>query len=207
MSSKTSSLGSSVASKTQTTCSFDSSGIVSSDRINKSSTNSMKKKNDSITGRAPSVGSTSKMPSRTAPRNKDQSGSHLSAILISASKVAPSTSPASSISEWSSESYSSNSTVKQRSNCSRASLESTCKEASVDGDVPHVLEALKQCNKQGLVGHETQVIEPLGECVKKASSASGAVPHLASVRPSGLRLPSPKIGFFDGVSFCFLFYN
>ncbi|XP_041026704.1 uncharacterized protein LOC121266920 [Juglans microcarpa x Juglans regia] len=200
VSSKTSSLGSSVVTKTQTTSSFDSSGSVSSDSVSKSSTKSMKTKKDSITGRPPSFGSTSKTPSRTASRNKVQSGSpHLSAMLISSSKVAPSTSPASSISEWSSESYSSNSTVKQRSNNSRASLESTCKEASVDGDVPHVLEALKQCNEQGSVGHETLVIESPGECVKKASSASGALPHLASMRPSGLRLPSPKIGFFDGV--------
>ncbi|KAG2685718.1 hypothetical protein I3760_10G139300 [Carya illinoinensis] len=200
VSSKTSSLCSSVVNKTQTTSSFDSSGSVSSDSISKSSTKLMKTKKDSTTGHPPSFGSTSKTPSRTVSRNKVQSGSpHLSAMLISSSKVAPSTSPASSISEWSSESYSSSSTVKQRSNSSRASLESTCKEASIDGDVPHVLEALKQCNEKGSVGYETQVIESLGECVKKASSASDALPHLASMRPSGLRLPSPKIGFFDGV--------
>lgn len=210
-SSKSSYLGSSTATKTQPTISssIDSSGSASSDNVSKSLLNSTKRKIESRTGQPPSFGSTCKTPSRTASRNNAQSdSSHLSTYLTSVSKLTPSTSPASSISEWSLESLSSSSTVKQRSNSSRASLDTTsCKGVSVDSDAPHVLDSQKHCNEQGSVRHETQLTGLLGQCVKKASTGTGTLPHPASMRPSGLRLPSPKIGFFDGVSFCFPSYN
>ncbi|XP_062165691.1 uncharacterized protein LOC133872246 isoform X2 [Alnus glutinosa] len=202
-SSKSSSLGSSAASKTQPTISssIDSSGSASSDNVSKSLLNSTKRKIESRTGQPPSFGATCKTPSRTASRNKAESGgSYLSTYLMSVSKLTPSTSPASSISEWSSESLSSSSTVKQRSNSSRASLDTTsCQGVSVDSDAPHVLDSQKHCNEQESVRHETQLTGLLGQCVKKASTGTGTLPHPASMRPSGLRLPSPKIGFFDGV--------
>ncbi|KAK9985451.1 hypothetical protein SO802_030402 [Lithocarpus litseifolius] len=202
-SSKSSSLGSSNATKTlPTSSSFDSSGSAS-DNSSISTQNSMKRKIESGTGNPPSFGSTSKTPSRTPSRtpsiNKAQSGSSHLSHLMSVPKLTPNTSPASSISEWSSESSSSCSTVKQMSNNSRVSFDTTsCKGISIDSDVTHVLESQKNCNEQGSVGHETHVTGLLGQCVKRASIGSGALLHPASAKPSGLRLPSPKIGFFDG---------
>lgn len=39
------------------------------------------------------------------------------------------------------------------------------------------------------------------EGTKRVSAINGGlVPSASSVKPSGLRVPSPKIGFFDGVS-------
>ena len=202
-SSKSSSLGSSNATKTlPTSSSFDSSGSVSSDNSSKSTQNSMKRKIESGTGNPPSFGSTSKTPSRTPLINKVQSGSSHLSHLMSVPKLTPNTSPASSISEWSSESSSSCSTVK------RVSLDTTsCKGISIDSDAIHVLESQKHCNEQGSVGLETHVTGLLGQCVKRASIGSGALLHPASAKPSGLRLPSPKIGFFDGVSVCIPYYN
>lgn len=202
-SSKSSSLGSSNATKTlPTSSSFDSSGSVSSDNSSKSTQNSMKRKIESGTGNPPSFGSTSKTPSRTPSINKVQSGSSHLSHLMSVPKLTPNTSPASSISEWSSESSSSCSTVK------RVSLDTTsCKGISIDSDATHVLESQKHCNEQGSVGLETHVTGLLGQCVKRASIGSGALLHPASAKPSGLRLPSPKIGFFDGVSVCIPYYN
>jgi hypothetical protein len=205
-SSKSSSFGLSTASKTHPTM---PSSIDSSDNVSKSLLSSTKRKIESRTGQPPSFGSTCKTPSRTASRNKAQSGSsHLSTFLTSVSKLTPSTSPASSISEWSSESSLSSSTVKQRSNSSRASLDTaSCRRDSVDSNATHVSDSQKHCNEQGSVRHETQLTGLLGQCVKKPSTGTGTLPHPASMRPSGLRLPSPKIGFFDGVSFCFPSYN
>ena len=202
-SSKSSSLGSSNATKTlPTSSSFDSSGSVSSDNSSKSTQNSMKRKIESGTGNPPSFGSTSKTPSRTPSINKVQSGSSHLSHLMSVPKLTPNTSPASSISEWSSESSSSCTTVK------RVSLDTTsCKGISIDSDATHVLESQKHCNEQGSVGLETHVTGLLGQCVKRASIGSGALLHPASAKPSGLRLPSPKIGFFDGVSVCIPDYN
>ncbi|KAL4605329.1 hypothetical protein ACB092_09G020800 [Castanea dentata] len=203
-SSKSSSLGSSNATKTlPTSSSFDSSGSASSDNSSISTQNSMKRKIESGTGNPPSFGSTSKTPSRTPSRtpsiNKVQSGSSHLSHLMSVPKLTPNTSPASSISEWSSESSSSCSTVKQISNNSRVSFDATsCKGISIDSDATHVLESQKHCIEQGSVGHETHMTGLLGQCVKRASLGSGALLHPASAKPSGLRLPSPKIGFFDG---------
>uniref|UniRef100_A0A2N9IG20 Uncharacterized protein n=1 Tax=Fagus sylvatica TaxID=28930 RepID=A0A2N9IG20_FAGSY len=182
---KSSSLGSSTATKTQpASSSFDSSGSASSDNISKPTHNFMKRKVDSRTGNPPSFGSISKTPSRTASRIKAQSGSpHLSTHLLSVPRLTPNTSPASSISEWSSESSSSSSTVKQRSYSSRVSLDTTsCKGVSVDSDAPHILESQKHCNEQGSVGHETQ-----GKLAGR--TPPGSIPSHPVV-PSGL----PKIG-------------
>ncbi|XP_065617143.1 factor-induced gene 2 protein isoform X2 [Quercus suber] len=199
-SSKSSSLGSSNATKTlPTSSSFDSSGSASSDNSSISTQNSMKRKIESGSGNPPSFGSTSKTPSRTPSINKVQSGSSHLSQLMSVPKLTPNTSPASSISEWSSESSSSCSTVKQISNNSRASLDTaSCKGVSIDSDATHVLESQKHCNEQGSFGHESHMTGLLGQCVKRASIGSGALLHPASAKPSGLRLPSPKIGFFDG---------
>lgn len=165
----------------------------------------MTSKTDSRTGHPPSSGSTSKTPSRTASRNKAQSGSsHLTANLMSASKLNSSTSPASSISDWSLESSSSSSALKQRPYSPRASLDITSGNGvSAESDAPHILDSQRHRNEQSSVKHGTQGVGLLGGRVKKASTAASALSHPSSMRPSGLRLPSPKIGFFDGVSFAF----
>lgn len=191
-SSKSSSKRSLPAAKTEPTTSsssFDSSGSTPSDNIGKSSTNTMRRKFDSRTSNPPPSGSTLKIPTRTAVRNKTLSAnSHISAYLMSTAKLSSSMSPASSISEWSTESSSSTSTVNQRSSNSTASLgtSSPCKGVCEDRNASHT------------VGPENQVIGLLSQSGKKSTTGTGTLHHPASTKPSGLRMPSPKIGFFDG---------
>ena len=177
------------AAKTQPTISSSTSdgsgGSVTSDDVGNSSTNTLKKF-DSRTSNLPSSGSTLRTPSRTAVRNKTLSAnSHLSAYLMSTVKLSSSISPASSISEWSTESSSSTSTVNQRSNDSRANLgtSSPCHSTS-----------------SHTVRPENQVTGLLSQSVKKSMIGTSTLHHPGSTKPSGLRMPSPKIGFFDGVS-------
>ncbi|KAJ4971315.1 hypothetical protein NE237_004414 [Protea cynaroides] len=132
-------------------------------------------------------------PVRTSSRNKIDSGnSPLSAYM---SKCYPSTSPASSIDGWSSESSSSTSTVNQRSNNSKTSS-SPRSGFSIDSDASQALDLLT--NPYGRNGTEL-----LSQSDNNSSAENGAISHLAStnvsrsIKPSGLRMPSPKIGFFD----------
>lgn len=83
----------------------------------------------------------------------------------------------------------------------RASLDvRSSKSGSVDGDPLEILDLQNYAYDQSSTGDETQVAELLSQCAAKAPiEKNGALP-LAS-KPSGLRLPSPKIGFFDGVRF------
>ncbi|KAJ0088157.1 hypothetical protein Patl1_32039 [Pistacia atlantica] len=198
-----SSLRSSTATKAEltTSCSsFGSSCSVSSDNIGKISLNSMKRKNNSGSSNASSAGSTVKSMSRTAPKVKSQSGSsHITAYLRSVTKHSSSISPASSISEWSSESTASTSTANQRRNSTRASVDSSSsKSVSVDNDALQRLN-FHDSNDQSSVGNDAKFPGLQGESVKGASMKSGPI-LCPSSKPSGLRLPSPKIGFFDGVS-------
>ena len=122
-------------------------------------------------------------------------------------KLSSSISPASSISEWSSASLSPTSTHNKKSNSSRSSFDiSSCKDDSVDSDASQVLDSQNHFHDENSVGHGTQVRLP-GECVKKVPTGRSSVLHPDSAKPSGLRLPSPKIGFFDGVSSEFPFIS
>ncbi|XP_011006937.1 PREDICTED: uncharacterized protein LOC105112790 isoform X2 [Populus euphratica] len=196
-----SSLRSSSALKTQlkTSSCVDSSGRSSSDSGSKSSLNFLRK-DDSRTGSNSSSTSNVKAELKLPSRNKNQStSSHLSPYLKSVPKLSSNISPASSISEWSSASLSPTSTLNKMSNSSRSSFDiSSCKDASGDSDASQVMDSQNYFNDEHSVGHSTQV-GLLGECVKKATTASSSVLHPDSAKPSGLRLPSPKIGFFDGV--------
>ncbi|XP_031271172.1 uncharacterized protein LOC116129592 [Pistacia vera] len=197
-----SSLRSSTATKAEltTSCSsFGSSCSVSSDNIGKISLNSMKRKNNSGISNASSAGSTVKSMSRTAPKVKSQSGSsHITAYLRSVAKHSSSISPASSISEWSSESTASTSTANQRRNSTRASVDSnSSKSVSVDNDALQRLN-FHDSNDQSSAGNDAKFPGLQGESVKGASMKTGPI-LCPSSKPSGLRLPSPKIGFFDGV--------
>lgn len=199
------SLHSSAATKMQlkTSCSsLDSSGSGSSGSAGKLSLNSMKRnESGSRTRNCSSSGSTVKSLSKTASRSKSQSeSSHLTAYLRSGTKLSSSISPASSVSEWSSESTSSTTTAIQRPKSTRTSLDSSSSiGVSVNGDAPQVLDSHNNSKDQHSVGDDSKAPGFLGEDVKGASMGTSALLCPASSKPSGLRMPSPKIGFFDGV--------
>ncbi|KAI3447620.1 hypothetical protein Pfo_004285 [Paulownia fortunei] len=197
VSSKCSLLGSSTTSRvhsTRSSTSSDSSSNMSSGTPAKSTLMTARRnpgKSGNI-GTGPS-GSIPKTPSRASLKNKLPS-STLSAYLMSA-KISSSGSPASSISEWSSASSSSSSMVNQRSNNSRTSLDtSSCR--SMDGDnIP--LDPRNHSADRTADSHENQGVILTSNNSKKSSTQTGTL-H-APMKPSGLRMPSPKIGFFDGV--------
>ncbi|GFZ02334.1 hypothetical protein Acr_15g0009420 [Actinidia rufa] len=110
-------------------------------------------------------------------------------------KRSSNTSPASSISGWSSVSSSSNSMVNQRST-SRVSIDTSSPCRSLDRDAPH-LDFQNQSNDQTSI-HENRVNQLPTGTVKKSSMQTGALSRPAMGKPSGLRMPSPKIGYFDG---------
>lgn len=64
------------------------------------------------------------------------------------------------------------------------------------------LDLQNHVDDQCSVRDETHGIELLDQHTLRTSMTVGALPPAS--KPSGLRLPSPKIGFFDGVSFYFL---
>ncbi|KAF3442093.1 hypothetical protein FNV43_RR16009 [Rhamnella rubrinervis] len=198
LSSRSSTLGSTTAKTEATSSSFDSIGTASSEKIGKSPFSSMKRKIDSMTAKPHSSGRNIQKPSRTAPRNKTESGrSHQSDHLTTLTKLSSSISPASSISDWSSESASSASTLKQSSCTSRTSVDrSSCKTVSTECDEPG-LDLQNHADDQCSVRDESHGVELLGQHTLRTSMTVSALPPAS--KPSGLRLPSPKIGFFDGV--------
>ncbi|XP_057438367.1 flocculation protein FLO11-like isoform X2 [Lotus japonicus] len=137
-------------------------------------------------------------PSRNAPRNKTEPGNSSLSGLMSSSKLSSSISPASSISDWSSESSSSFSMAKLVCNSSRSSIESTSSrkifsdtnaDQDMNSQITHSVSSI-----------ERQEAQHTGFINQSARAAPGAtVVPPAPGKPSGLRLPSPKIGFFDGV--------
>ncbi|GLT79315.1 hypothetical protein SLA2020_508070 [Shorea laevis] len=163
-----------------TSCSsLDSCGSASSSSMAKSPLISMKRKNESRTVNS-SSGSIVTNPSRIASEGKIQTrSSQLSALLKSVTSLSSSISSASSISA--SQSLSPNSAVHQRSNNARASIGTgSCKGVRTSG-----------------IG--SQAVGSVGGCVKMVPTGTAGLTQPASMKPSGLRLPSPKIGFFDGV--------
>ncbi|KAL6519392.1 hypothetical protein OROGR_018712 [Orobanche gracilis] len=128
-------------------------------------------------GTAPS-GPVPKTPSNATLRNK---------LPPSSSKISSSVSPASSISEWSSVS-SSSSMVNQKYSNSRTSLDtSSCK--SMEGDI------IPLDSRTG--GEGNQGLMLTSNYPKKSSMHTGGNLQ-ALAKPSGLRMPSNKFGFFDG---------
>ncbi|KAM1798434.1 hypothetical protein ACFX12_032503 [Malus domestica] len=154
-----------------------------------------KRKTDS---NPPSSGSTCKTPPQIKPGNKSQSGkSHLSTNKVPGTKLLTITSPACSWSSESSSSSSSISTLNKTSYSPRASLDTrSSKSGSVEGDAPETMDLENHAYDQSSTGDETQVTGVLRRCDVKASTENSALPPAS--KPSGLRLPSPKIGFFDG---------
>ncbi|XP_039007843.1 uncharacterized protein LOC120135680 [Hibiscus syriacus] len=160
--------------------SLESCASISSNRTYLSSFNLIKHKNGS----------------RIVPRSKIQAGSSkLPTILKSSTKISSSISPASSISEWSSES-SSISSSNQSSNVARTSLSSGSRKGpAINRDTHTQNHPTGKCSR----GDGTEVTGSLNESENKVSARTSKLLHPASVKPSGLRMPSPKLGFFDGV--------
>ncbi|XP_058095695.1 flocculation protein FLO11-like [Magnolia sinica] len=202
-SAKSSSSGSSSSAKTlpSTPSSHNRSG----------STKNLRNRADSRNANPSSTVSIMKTPLRISRNKTGSRNSNLSAYLMSTSKFESSVSPASSIDGLSSESSSSTCTASQMSNSSKASLDISSTSSSCGGDFL-VRDAPEQPD-QPFIGHEDSVAGFPSQCVEKASMETGVLSHLAAVnaprscinsnssmqsfRPSGLRMPSPKIGFFD----------
>ncbi|KAI6698201.1 hypothetical protein NL676_018320 [Syzygium grande] len=193
-SSSRSSLGSTTTkTEPESSCSsMDSSSSFSCNKIGKSAVKSNKKNIEARTGNLPSTGSNKKTPSK----GPNSGVSHLSAYVMSASKLSSSLSPASSISEWSVESSSSTSTVNQRSNSSSSSFDPGSRRlGTADGDAPEAFDLQNSSHDKHFRRHETQ--GPMVPARKNSSAGGTVLP--SSMKPSGLRMPSPKIGYFDGM--------
>ncbi|KAH9626040.1 hypothetical protein KSS87_020458 [Heliosperma pusillum] len=133
-------------------------------------------------------GSKIRAPSRVPVKGKSQPGEcKLSAYVKSASNLSPSVSPASSISEWSIESSSSNATVSQKQSLKHCSA---IEDVNADRNLSQNLQT--HSNDGALDSHDYQVAKKLSTEPALSQARPG------SAKPSGLRLPSPKIGFFDG---------
>ncbi|TYI44689.1 hypothetical protein ES332_A01G255100v1 [Gossypium tomentosum] len=200
LSSKSSSC-SPASSKTELTSScssLESCASFSSNRTNKSSLNLIKHKNGPRIVN-PSSGSAISARSRIAPKGKIQAGSSKPPTFVkSSTKFSSSISPASSISEWSSESSSSISATNQSSNVVRDSLGTGSRKGlTTKRDAHQRLDS--QNLPTGSEGDGTEVNGSLDESENKVSAGTSRLLHPGSVKPSGLRMPSPKLGFFDGV--------
>uniref|UniRef100_A0A7N0RBK0 Uncharacterized protein n=1 Tax=Kalanchoe fedtschenkoi TaxID=63787 RepID=A0A7N0RBK0_KALFE len=157
--------------------SAESSSSASSSSIAISSLNPIKMKNAPKTTKPPSSTSTLRIPSRSmskasnrpVPKTTAQpDNSRLSAYVKPTAANCSSISPASSISDWSIESFSSISTVKIPSGDSK-------------------------------IGTDSNAHTGLSNNSKSDPKTHNSLPHPATAKPSGLRMPSPKIGYFDGV--------
>lgn len=134
----------------------------------------------------PPPGVKSRIPSRFPLKGKNPPCSSRISAKLSASVLSPSVSPTSSISEWSSSSstFTANQEHKVSKDCS--SLHRTF---SLDSNASQDLQM--HPNQQASLENEIEAQE--------SSADNAAVSNPVSAKPSGLRMPSPKIGFFDGV--------
>ncbi|XP_074268890.1 uncharacterized protein LOC141592195 isoform X1 [Silene latifolia] len=133
-------------------------------------------------------GSKIRTPSRVPVKGKSQPGEcKLSAYVKSTSNLSPSISPASSISEWSIESSSSNATVNQNQSLRHCS---TTIDVTADRNLSQNMQM--HSNDKALDSHDYQVVK------QPSTGPAFSQARPGSAKPSGLRLPSPKIGFFDG---------
>ncbi|KAH1078390.1 hypothetical protein GLYMA_19G178700v4 [Glycine max] len=155
-----------------------------------------------VSTRTKSVTSTSsvvKTPSRVASRNKAEPEISSLSRLMSATKLSSSISPASSISDWSSsESSSTTSMAKRVCNSSRPSIDcGSSRKVLLNTDADQGTHPQTPLSDSSL---ERQEARQSGIISQKERTVPGAtVLPPVSKKPSGLRLPSPKIGYFDGV--------
>ncbi|KAA8539359.1 hypothetical protein F0562_026051 [Nyssa sinensis] len=175
----------SLTARNDSTCSsYDTSSSASS---SKSSSNSLRRKTESRNTKAVASVSTSNTPLRYSTRSKIGLGNPILSIhLLSMSNHSSCTSPASSIDGWSSESSTSTSTVNQRSISSEASLDTTSfKGAHFGSD-----------QASDLQSHPCDQSSFCQESPSRGTDPVAAEPT-RNFKPSSLRMPSPKIGFFD----------
>ncbi|GAB4856738.1 hypothetical protein Ancab_014652 [Ancistrocladus abbreviatus] len=172
--------------------SCDSSTSSSSESNCRSPSSAMQRKTDRTVTLASNITSL-KTSAKVGLKSKSQLGnSRLSAFVKSTSKNSCSISPASSISEWSSESSSSSATVNKKL--------LSAKRCSTSGGVVLDSNALQNHHSdQASTGQENHFVGLPGASRKHSSTAMGSCSHPVSAKPSGLRMPSPKMGFFDGV--------
>ncbi|KAG5055522.1 hypothetical protein JHK85_008032 [Glycine max] len=187
-------VGPTVSTRTRSVTST-SSGNNLSDNIGKSSFSYLKR-----SYKPTSCCSVVKTPSRIASRNKAEPEISSLSSLMSATKLSSSISPASSISDWSSsESSSTTSMAKRVCNSSRSSIDSgSSRKVLLNTDTDQGTHPQTPLSDSSLL--ERQEAWHSGIISQKERTAPGAaVLPPASKKASGLRLPSPKIGFFDGV--------
>ncbi|XP_058095684.1 uncharacterized protein LOC131241059 isoform X2 [Magnolia sinica] len=168
------------------------------------STKTLRNTADSRNANPSSTDSIMKTPLRISRNKTGSRNSNLSAYLMCTSKFLPSISPATSIDGSSSVSSSSTCTASQMSNSSKASLDISSTSSSCGGDF--LVRDATERPAQPFIGRENSVAGFPSQCVEKASLGTGVLSHPAAsnaprsvqnFRPSGLRMPSPKIGFFD----------
>ncbi|CAL0316972.1 unnamed protein product [Lupinus luteus] len=142
--------------------------------------------------------SSAKTPSKLASMDKTaSSGSSLSS-LFSVSKLSSSISPASSISDCSLESPSSTSMSKYRCNSSMATIgSSSSRKRLSDVDGQQRSNSKNPRSNSSLEGKKTRLTGFISQCAR--TPAAELVLPQAPMNTSGLRLPSPTIGFFGGV--------
>ncbi|XP_009797648.1 uncharacterized protein [Nicotiana sylvestris] len=195
MSMKAPSVGSSAAMRIPSTrSSSDSSGSTSSDKTAKSSLPAARRKVDSSKPTAqPSASAKLRTPSKAALKSKVPSGNSAVSAYLMSTKINSSISPASSISEWSSASSSSSAAMNQRSSNLRISLDtSSCRSFDSDTSTLDLKNHLSDqtSNKPEIVGTPS---------TRGSLKQAGTISRPASMKPTGLRMPSPKMGYFDGV--------
>ncbi|KAK9282849.1 hypothetical protein L1049_011072 [Liquidambar formosana] len=181
-------------SKTVSCFSYNSSGSASSDTTSKSPLNSLRRKIDSGNPHLAASGSNFKTPLRFSVRNKNDLGS--SSLSFYTPKPPSCKSPASSMDGWSLASSSASSNISQRSNNLKTSLDTTCRGVLFDS---RATQASGHAHDQSSVERESKGTRLPNQCVKTASMGTSPVSAGLSrnFKPSGLRVPSPKIGFFD----------
>uniref|UniRef100_A0A7N0VDZ1 Uncharacterized protein n=2 Tax=Kalanchoe fedtschenkoi TaxID=63787 RepID=A0A7N0VDZ1_KALFE len=190
--------------------SAESSSSVSSSSIATSSLNQIKMKYASKTIQPRASTSTMRVPSRIISKAAKRPSSRITAqpdvSRLSADAKSTATnlsiiSPASSISECSIESSSSTSTVNQTSNNNQGAYAQAAPSrlpGAMEGDYPGAFDSQIH-SRDSKLGALANSVTGLSNNVANEASTQGSLPYPAAAKPSGLRMPSPKIGFFDGV--------
>lgn len=169
------------------------------DSAGKSPFNSRRQVDPSLVNSA-SKGFTMGTPLRSTKTNKDEleNSSHPSSLFFTP-KSSSHTSPASSLDGCSS--VSSSTSVNQRSKDSEVSLETLCRQVSFESDVSQASDVESHSHEKSCTGHGNQKTRLINQREAKMSVGSGSVSNSVCkhIKPSCLRVPSPKIGFFDEV--------
>ncbi|GMI96538.1 hypothetical protein HRI_003323100 [Hibiscus trionum] len=179
---------------------LESCASILSERIEKSSLNSIKQKND-FRKVNPSSDYTISNHYKNILKGKNQAGSSkLSTSLKSSTKLSSGISPASSITVESSEPLSSISAANQRSNMVKASLgtgfhKGLATNCNAHQDLDSENHPTGQCSAEAGV----EVTGALDESIHKVSAETSSPLLPASMKLSSIRLRSTKEGFFDGV--------